>query len=296
MNAVSVMGLRFPTPVGLAAGFDKHGEYVRAAAEIGFGFTEIGTVTPRPEPGHNLGVGILVENLARLGGDGARSRIVLGVSIGMNSSTPLERAVEDYLSCLRRVWGHADFVTVNLSAPAARALGEATLEEMLQALLARLKDEQARLAARGGRRVPLAVKLGFDPSARELPEVVRHVAENRFDALIAAIGPGDCGAPPAPAADALTREHGARFVRALTSWLDGTVPVISVGGIVSPEEARERLEAGAALIQLYRGFADQGPGLIRRINEFLRGRLIASATEAAITGRRTKSVDRPTTP
>jgi dihydroorotate dehydrogenase len=167
---------------------------------------------------------------------------------------------------------------------------------MLQALLARLKDEQARLAARGGRRVPLAVKLGLDPSARELPEVVRHVADNRFDALITAIGPGDFGAPPAPAADAPTWEHGARFARALTSWLDGTMPVISVGGIVSPEDARERLEAGAALIQLYRGFADQGPDLIRRINEFLRGRLIASATEAPITGRRTKSVDRPTTP
>jgi dihydroorotate dehydrogenase len=296
MSDVSVMGLSFRTPVGLAAGFDKHGEFVQAAAEIGFGFIEVGTVTPRPEPGHNPGVGALVDNLRRLASSGVRRRIVLGVSVGMNLLTPLGQAAEDYLAGLRRVWAHADFVTINLSSPAARGLGEAGREEMLCALLARLQDEQARLAARGGRRVPLAVKLGLDPSAPGPPEVVRHIARHRIDALIAAIGPGDRGAAPEAPADPLTREHGARFVRELTSWLDGTIPVISVGGIASPDDARQRLEAGAALIQLHRGFVAQGPGLVRRIDAYLRGRPIASAIETPITGRRAKLVDRPTAP
>lgn len=264
------MGLSFPNPVGLAAGFDKHGEMVEAMEAAGFGFVEIGTVTPRPEPGHNLGIETLVANLSR-SGNGARRprRIVLGISIGKNLETRLDRAAEDYLDGLRRVGEYADFVTVNLSAPAARYLHGAEHAAALGALLARLKDEQASLASRVGRRVPLAAKIGLDPSAPGIPEIVTLLKRHRFDALIAAIGPGDRGAEPGPAADAATRENGPRAVRMLVSHLEGAMPVISVGGIVSPEDAGERLAAGAALVQLYRGFVNEGPGLIRRITGFL---------------------------
>ena len=264
------MGLSFPNPVGLAAGFDKHGEMVEAMEAAGFGFVEIGTVTPRPEPGHNLGIETLVANLSRRG-NGARRprRIVLGISIGKNLETRLDRAAEDYLDGLRRTWEYADFVTVNLSAPAARYLQEAEHAAALRALLARLKDEQAVLASRTGRRVPLAAKIGLDPSAAGIPEIVTVLKRHRFDALIAAIGPGDRGAEPGPAADAATRENGPRAVRMLVFHLEGAMPVISVGGIASPEDAGERLAAGAALVQLYRGFVNEGPGLIRRITGFL---------------------------
>ena len=264
------MGLSFPNPLGLAAGFDKHGEMLEAMEAAGFGFVEVGTVTPRPEPGHNLGVETLVANLSRSGNGPRRPRtIVLGISIGKNLETPCAQAVEDYLTCLRRVWEHADYVTVNLSAPATRYLQGTEHEDALRALLARLKDEQAILTVCSGRRVPLAVKVGLNPSATEVPGIVEHVKRLELDAIIAAIGPGDWGTEPGPAADAATREHAARSVRALTSYLEGAVPVISVGGIASPQDAWERLDAGASLVQLYRGLINNGPRLIRRITEFL---------------------------
>jgi dihydroorotate dehydrogenase len=263
-----VMGLAFANPLGLAAGFDKHGELIAEMQAFGFGFVEVGTVTPRPEPGGNLGADTLAANVAKHRAAGG-IRIVVGISVGKNLGTPRELAVEDYLTGVRRVWAHADFVTVNLSAPAARYLGEAAYARTLEGLLRRCKDEQAALTARFGRRVPLAVKVGLDPSSQEVPGIVRAIARHRFDALIAAIGPGDRGAEPGPEADAAVRRDAARSVRLLASHLDGAMPLISVGGIVSPEDAWERLEAGAALVQLYRGLVSEGPGLIQRITGFL---------------------------
>ncbi len=267
---IRVMGLAVPTPLGLAAGFDKDGSLLAEMPALGFGFVEIGTVTPRPEPGHNPGVDALVANVARYRERG-RSEMVVGISVGPNLATPGDRAVEDYLAGLRRVWRHADFVTVNLSAPAARHLADPGGARLLDGLLARCQEAQGGFADRTGRRVPLAVKVGLDPSRPETPGIVRAVARRRLDALIAAIGPGDRGAEPGPEADALVRRHAADSVRRLVAFLDGAMPVISVGGIVSPEDAWARLEAGAALVQLYRGLLEGGPGLIRRITEFLAG-------------------------
>ncbi len=266
---IRAMGLTFPNPVGLAAGFDKHGEHIRAMETMGFGFAEIGTVTPLPEPGHNAGVETLVAVVSRPRERGAAARrMVLGISIGTNLATPRERAVEDYLAGLRRVWEYADYVTVNLSAPGVRYLQEAEYAGTLGALLARVKAEQAALGALTGRRVPIAVKIGLDPSATQAPEIVRRVKQYDFDALIAAIGPGDRGAEPGPVEDVATRAHATASVRRLASFLEAAMPLISVGGIVSPEDARERLEAGASLVQLYRGFVSEGPGLIRRMTGF----------------------------
>ncbi len=271
-RAVVVMGLSFPNPVGLAAGFDKHGDFVRVAERVGFGHIEVGTVTPRPEPGHNLGVAVLAGKLGWRRGTASRGGgIICGVSIGQNLDTPRGEAVEDYVSCLASVWDIADYVTVNLSAPGARYLHEPPCEGLLRALLARLKEEQATLAARSGRYVPLAAKVGLDPSATELPEIVRHVRDHRFDAIIAALGPGDRGAEPGPVADALIREHGPASVRLLTSALAGATSVISAGGVLSGEITRERLCAGASLVQLYRGLVNEGPGLIQKILVCLAG-------------------------
>jgi len=265
------MGLTFSNPIGLAAGFDKRGALVREMEALGFGAIEIGTVTPRPEPEHNPGVAALVATVssARNGGDAPR-RIVQGISIGMNSDTPRERATDDYLAGLRAVWKYADYVAVNLSAPAARYLGEPRWETSLSGLLARLKDEQAVLESGSARRLPLAVKIGLDPCFTDVPAIVRHVRDHHFDAIVAAVGPGDRGADPAgPAGDRATREHGTRSVRLLASFLEGSLAVISVGGILSPEDAAERLDAGASLVQLYRGFANGGPDLVRQIIAFL---------------------------
>jgi dihydroorotate dehydrogenase len=268
--ARTVMGLEFPTPLGLAAGFDRHGEQLPFLEAAGFGFVEVGTVTPHPELPHNFGVEALVANLGRNGAGrfGAR-RFRLGVSIRAHSATPAGQAVEDYLAGLARVWECADFVTVNLSAPPARRLLEPACDGILRELLVRLKEAQAVFEARSGRWVPLVAKIGLDPSAAELPPAVDHVRRSGFDGLIAAIGPGDRGAEPGPETDAITREHGARSVRSLVTVLHGALPVISVGGIVSPQDAVERLQAGAALVQLYRGFAERGAGLIRDVTRRL---------------------------
>jgi dihydroorotate dehydrogenase len=275
-HARTVMGLEFPTPVGLAAGFDRHGELLRQLEIAGFGFVELGTVTPLPEPPHNLGVDAVVANLGRPGHGRRRAcSLRVGVSIRANADTPLARAVDSYRIGLVRVWPHADFVTINLSAPPARRLLAPEHEATLGALLGGLREAQAELAARSDRHVSLVVKVGLDPAATELPAVVGHARRLGFDGLIAAIGPGDRGLEPTPAADALTRAQAADSVRRTVASLAGSVPVVSVGGIRSPTDAAERLQAGAALVQLYRGYADHGPALVRAILDHL-ARVVAA--------------------
>lgn len=273
----SVMGLAWRAPIGLAAGFDRDGTLVPFLDALGLGFAELGTVTPRAEPGHNLGVAVLAANLAR-----ARSEhpgpwgLTVGVSIGKNTDTPPPHAAEDYVACLRSVWDDADYVTVNLSAPNARYLLRPEHAAGLLELLEELRREQAVLAARTGRRVPLAVKLGLDPSAPEIPPAVHAVKRLGFEGLVAAIGPRDWGDETTPAAQAMVRAHAVRSVRALRAFLGDGVSLISVGAAVSPEDVGERLEAGAALVQVYRGLLHD-PSLARRTVRFLRRRSARAA-------------------
>jgi len=283
---VEAMGLRFPNPVGLAAGLDKDGEHIDALAALGFGFIEIGTVTPRPQPGNprprlfrlpraralinrmgfnNRGVDYLCERVRQ-----CSYRGVLGINIGKNKDTPAERAADDYLHCLDAVYPLASYVTVNLSSPNTPGLRDLQFGEPLEALLGALKARQARLAERHGRYVPLAIKIAPDMATEDLQGVADTARRHRMDGLIATNttisregveglrhaeeAGGLSGAP-------LTRRANA-VMRALADRLQGEMPLIGVGGIMCAEDAAERIRAGASLVQIYTGFIYRGPALV----------------------------------
>ncbi|MBI3938579.1 MAG: quinone-dependent dihydroorotate dehydrogenase [Betaproteobacteria bacterium] len=281
-----VMGIAFPNPVGLAAGLDKNGAYIDALATFGFGFLEVGTVTPRAQPGNprprmfrvkearavinrmgfnNDGVDRLVENVKR-----AAFRGVLGINIGKNFDTPLERAADDYVACLRKVYAHASYVTVNVSSPNTQDLRKLQQPGELAHLLATLKTEQRRLADVHGRYVPLAVKIAPDLDSGQVKAIAGLLAQHAIDAVIATnttvSREGVCGFPHAGEAGGLSgaplRAAATRVIRELAGALEGRVPIIGVGGIMSGVEAREKIAAGASLVQLYTGLVYRGPRLV----------------------------------
>ncbi|MBY0268842.1 MAG: quinone-dependent dihydroorotate dehydrogenase [Burkholderiales bacterium] len=283
----TVMGISFTNPVGLAAGLDKNGDYIDALAALGFGFLEIGTITPRPQPGNpqprmfrlpaaravinrmgfnNHGVDALVANVQR-----ARFRGVLGINIGKNFDTPIERAADDYLICLRKVYAHASYITVNISSPNTKNLRQLQQTDELGQLLAALQMERERLADKQGRRVPLALKIAPDLDPSQISAIAGLLVTHRIDAVIAtntttardAVAQlphgtetgGLSGAPLTAQAQAVTAQ--------LAAALAGAVPIIGVGGIMTGDDAAARLEAGASLVQLYTGLVYAGPALIR---------------------------------
>ena len=283
---VQVMGLEFPNPVGLAAGLDKNAEHIDALAALGFGFIEVGTVTPRPQPGNprprlfrlpaaqalinrfgfnNLGVDALLANVAR-----ARWRGVLGINIGKNFDTPLERAADDYELCLERVYAHASYVAVNISSPNTVGLRALQEKQSLDALLARLAAARLRLAERHGRRVPLALKVAPDLDDAQIRDIAAAVRRHGFDAVIATntslARAGVEGLPNAGEAGGLSgapiRTQATRVLAALARELKNEVPLIGAGGILSGADALEKVAAGATLVQLYTGLVYRGPRLI----------------------------------
>lgn len=285
--ARTVMGIRFPNPVGLAAGLDKNGEYIDALARFGFGFLEIGTVTPRPQPGNprprmfrvraaraivnrmgfnNHGVDYLLENVQR-----ARYRGVLGINIGKNFDTPLERAGDDYITCLRKVYPHASYVTVNISSPNTANLRRLQGAGALDALLSALKAEQRMLAAQHGRTVPLAVKIAPDLDRPQVETIAALLRRHGIDAVIATnttvTREGIVGLPHEHEAGGLSgaplTARATSVVRQLAQALAGELPIIGVGGIMAPADAREKIAAGASLVQLYTGLVYRGPALVR---------------------------------
>lgn len=293
--ARTVMGLTFPNPVGLAAGLDKNGNYIDALATLGFGFIEIGTVTPRPQPGNprprlfripgagavinrmgfnNEGVNRLVENVQR-----SRWRGILGINIGKNFDTPLEHAVNDYLACLRKVYGVASYVTVNISSPNTKGLRDLQGAEQLDLLLAALAAERHALADRYGRRVPLALKIAPDLEAGQVDAVADLVRKYEFDAVIATNttvvrdGVSDLphGSETGGLSGAPLAARSTEVVSRLAQAFAGAVPVIGVGGITSAAEARIKIAAGAALIQLYTGLVYRGPQLVTECLDALCG-------------------------
>lgn len=290
----TVMGVDFPNPVGLAAGLDKDGRHIRGLAALGFGFIEIGTVTPRPQPGNplprlfrlpqasaiinrmgfnNRGVDQLVDAVRRSGYDG-----VLGINIGKNKDTPADRAVDDYLHCLNKVYPLASYITVNLSSPNTPGLRDLQFGQPLIDLLAALKAEQSRLAECHGRYVPIAVKIAPDMAEADLRGVARVLVEQGIDGVIAtnttiardavkhlAHGDEAGGLSGAPVRAAATQA-----VKVLAEELDGALPIIGVGGIDSGEAAQEKVRAGAALVQVYTGFIYRGPALIAEVARALK--------------------------
>ncbi len=282
-----VMGIRFPNPVGLAAGLDKNGTAVDGLAAMGFGFVEVGTVTPRPQSGNpkprlfripehraivnrmgfnNDGVDQLLKNLSRTRFDG-----VLGINIGKNKDTPNEKAHEDYLVCLRKVYPHASYITVNVSSPNTPGLRTLQFGDSLNSLLDSLKTEQARQARLHGRYVPIAVKIAPDMVEEELGLVAGALKTYEIDGVIATnttlSREGVEDSPIAEEAGGLSgapvRNRSTAVIRSLAEHLDGALPIIGVGGITEGFDAAEKIEAGASLVQVYTGFIYRGPQLVR---------------------------------
>lgn len=284
---VSVMGIRFPNPVGLAAGLDKNGDYIDGLAALGFGFIEIGTITPRPQPGNpmprlfrlpeataiinrmgfnNLGVDHLIAQVEK-----SRYRGVLGINIGKNFDTPVEQAVTDYLACLEKVYAHASYVTVNISSPNTKGLRSLQSGDALAALLEPLKNRQANLATKHGRYVPLVLKIAPDLELADIDVIAEQLKRFEIDGVIATnttiSRDGVSHLPHGQETGGLSglpvRRASTEVLRELMKQLDGVLPVIGVGGITDGESALEKVKAGADLVQVYTGFIYRGPALIR---------------------------------
>ena len=282
----TLMGLSLKNPVGLAAGLDKNGEHIDALAALGFGFIEIGTITPRPQEGNpkprlfrlpehqaiinrmgfnNHGVDALIANVKR-----AKFQGVLGINIGKNATTPIENAVDDYLTCLTKVYDHASYITVNISSPNTKNLRALQSEDELSKLLGTLKEEQARLQQQRGRYVPMAVKIAPDLNLEEIEAIAQVVTQVEMDGVIATnttIDKSSLGNHPlAGEAGGLSglpvRAQSEYVLQHLVYALKGKLPVIGVGGIVSGQDAATKKRLGASAVQVYSGMIYQGPSLI----------------------------------
>lgn len=284
-EACTVMGLAFPNRVGLAAGLDKNGEYLGALGALGFGHVEIGTVTPRPQPGNakprlfrltphealinrfgfnNVGVEQLLRNVEASGYRG-----VLGINIGKNAATPLERATDDYLACLDAVYARADYVTVNISSPNTKNLRDLQSKERLGELLAALRERRAQLSG-AARPKPLVVKIAPDLDEAQLDAVADLALEHGIDGLIATnttlsrdgVQSHACAGEAGGLSGRPLFVRSTDVLRRLAARLEGRLPLIGVGGILSGADARAKVDAGASLVQVYTGFIYRGPALI----------------------------------
>lgn len=290
----TVMGLEFPNPVGLAAGLDKNGDYIDDLAVLGFGFIEVGTVTPRPQLGNptprlfrippakalinrmgfnNRGVDYLISKIQQ-----SEFKGILGVNIGKNAYTPLDNALDDYLTCFYKVYPYADYVVINISSPNTPGLRELQQRDELDRLLNRLKKAQSQLATEHVKYVPLVVKISPDLTLQEMAVVADRLLAYDVDGVIATnttlsrVGVESFypahetgGLSGAPLSTRTTE-----VIRQLNTLLEGKIPIIASGGVMSVADAQEKLEAGARLVQLYTGLIYQGPWLVRNIIRALR--------------------------
>ncbi|SEK77084.1 dihydroorotate oxidase A [Pseudoxanthomonas sp. GM95] len=292
-----VFGLDFPNPVGLAAGLDKNGAHIDALLALGFGFVEVGTITPRPQAGNpqprmfrlpqhkavinrlgfnNQGVDVLVRNVQRARRKGG----LLGINIGKNKDTPNESAADDYLFCLERVYPLADYITVNISSPNTAGLRELQEEQALRQLIGTLREAQEKLGAQHGKRVPMLVKVAPDLSDEDIDAVCRVLSDLSVDGVIAtnttvdrslvhahrhaAQAGGLSGAP--------LMAQSTMVLRRMRARLPDGIPIIGVGGITSGADAVAKMSAGAALTQIYSGLVYQGPSLVYDCVEAIRRR------------------------
>ena len=285
-SPVTVMGLEFPNRVGLAAGLDKNGEIIDALATWGFGFIEVGTVTPRPQPGNprprlfrlpeaqgiinrmgfnNRGVDTLVANVRT-----ARFKGILGINIGKNFDTPIEKAADDYLACLDKVYALASYVAVNISSPNTKNLRQLQGESELDALLGALRTRQTELADKHGRYVPMALKIAPDLDEAQIVNIADALRRHRLDGVIATnttlaregVEHLKHGNQAGGLSGAPLFERSTGVLRRLTLALAGELPVIAAGGIVDGGKAKAKLDAGAALLQIYSGIVFKGPELV----------------------------------
>ena len=283
----TLMGLSLPNPVGLAAGLDKNGQYIDALAALGFGFIEIGTVTPKAQAGNpkprlfrvpehqavinrmgfnNQGIDAMIQNIEK-----SRFNGILGINIGKNATTPIENAADDYLICLEKAYAHASYITVNISSPNTQNLRALQGSDELSALLSALKNKQAHLAAAHGRHVPLAVKIAPDLNEQQVADIAHAAIQTEIDGIIAtnttidksALGHHPLAGEQGGLSGAPVREASNRVLKQLLAELEGRLPVIGVGGILSGADAAAKLHMGAAAVQVYSGLIYRGPALVK---------------------------------
>ena len=299
---VRAFGLEFPNPVGLAAGLDKNGEHLDALGALGFGFIEIGTVTPKSQPGNprprmfrlpeheaiinrlgfnNDGVDVLLRNVRN-----ASWRGVLGINIGKNAATPNERALDDYLYCLERVYPLASYITINISSPNTKGLRDLQGADELPRLLGALRERHEQLASQHRANKPLLLKIAPDLDDTQLDAIATAVLDAGVDGLICTNTTIDrsaiAGEPLANEAGGLSGkplfEKSTAILRGMAQRLAGRIPLIGVGGILSGDDAAEKLDAGATLVQIYTGMVYRGPWLLTECVEEIRRRLDADAS------------------
>lgn len=286
---VKVMGLTFKNPVGLAAGMDKNGDYIAALSALGFGFVEIGTVTPRPQPGNpkprlfrlpehqaiinrmgfnNSGIDHLLSQIKK-----SSYSNILGINIGKNFDTPIKNAVDDYLIGLRKAYTSANYITINISSPNTKNLRQLQQGDEIKALIAALKEEQLKLQQEHGTYVPLAIKIAPDLTDDEITHIAGLLLAFEIDGVIATnttvARNKIAGHPLAHEAGGLSgapvKDQATHVVRGLAAECQGKVAIIAAGGILSAEDAQEKLQAGASLVQIYSGMIYRGPQLIEDI-------------------------------
>jgi dihydroorotate dehydrogenase len=281
---VRVMGLDFPNPVGLAAGLDKHAEHVDALASLGFGFLELGGVTPRPQPGNprprlfripqanaiinryglnSVGVDAFVQNLRK-------TKCIVGVNIGKNKDTPNDKAADDYEVCLEKLYPHVDYVALNISSPNTVGLRDLQGAEFLENLIKRVKQKREQLRQKHGRNVAIALKIAPDLDDAQIRDIATIARREGIDGIVATnttvTREGVSGLPHADEQGGLSgaplRERSTHVLRVLSKELKNEIPLIGVGGILSGADAVEKLEAGASLVQIYSGLIYHGPQLV----------------------------------
>jgi dihydroorotate dehydrogenase len=288
---IDCLGLRFPNVLGLAAGMDKSASAVEAWAALGFGFVEVGTLTPRPQPGNpkprlfrlpehealinrmgfnNPGIHAAVKRLEK-----RRTKAVVGVNIGKNFDTPNEKAVDDYLYCLKAAYPVADYIAVNISSPNTKGLRDLQAEESIRQLLSALKNEQASLQKEHGKKVPMLVKIAPDLDGAQIEALARVFNELAVDGVIAtnttisreAVAGHLLEKEAGGLSGAPVTERSTLVIQAFRMLLRPETPIIGVGGILSGADAEAKLKAGASLVQVYSGLVYRGPGLIRHVLE-----------------------------
>ncbi len=289
-DPIEVMGIQFPNRVGLAAGLDKNGQYVDALSQFGFGFIEVGTVTPRPQEGNpkprlfrikeaeaivnrmgfnNEGVDQLLENVRDIQ-FGQKQKGILGINIGKNFDTPVENAVDDYLMGMEKIYQRADYMVVNISSPNTPGLRDLQFSENLKSLLEALKNKQAQLQQAHGFYKPLSIKIAPDLEASDIEELGKTFVEFELDSIIATNTTLDRskveGMKFASEAGGLSGkplvDKSTQVIKQLVQAMDNKIPVIGVGGITDAQSAVDKINAGAALVQIYSGFIYHGPKLI----------------------------------
>lgn len=287
-DPVEVMGLQFRNRIGLAAGLDKNAECIPAWNAMGFGFAEVGTITPKPQPGNakprmfrlpaksalinrlgfnNVGLDKALSNVR----SARRGNMVLGINIGKNAATPAQQAVDDYVTGLMAAWPLADYITVNVSSPNTKGLRDLQAGDARDALLGALSASRVRLQDATGQNVPIAIKIAPDMDDDGVRAMADAAVANGLDAIVATnttlARDAVQGLPHADEAGGLSgapvRERATAVVRVLAEHLGGRLPIIGVGGVTQPEHAVEKLQAGASLVQIYTGLIYAGPALVR---------------------------------